>query len=88
MVSGHKLFVKNKAKNPFYFVNYTLTSGNFDKVVEALENKNVMIMTLTSIYQATIIMEICCISPVIPNWGAAAHKGAVRRCQGCRQILN
>jgi hypothetical protein len=25
---------------------------------------------------------------VIPNRGAAAHKGAVRRCQGCRHILN
>jgi len=24
-------------------------------------------------------------SPVIPHQGAAAHKGAVRRCQGCRQ---
>jgi hypothetical protein len=25
---------------------------------------------------------------VVPNRGAAAHKGAVKRCQGCRQILN
>ncbi len=24
---------------------------------------------------------------VIPNQGAAANKGAVRRCQGCQQIL-
>ncbi len=27
-------------------------------------------------------------SPVIHNRGAATHKGAVKRCQGCRQILN
>jgi len=25
---------------------------------------------------------------VVPNRGAAAHKGAVKRCQGCRQIVN
>jgi hypothetical protein len=25
---------------------------------------------------------------VIPNQGAAAHEGAAKRCQGCRQILN
>ena len=24
---------------------------------------------------------------VIPNRGAAAHKGAVSKCQGCRQML-
>jgi hypothetical protein len=27
-------------------------------------------------------------TPMVPNRGAAAHKGAVKRCQGCRQILN
>jgi len=26
--------------------------------------------------------------PVIPNQGAAAHRGALRRCQGCRQMFN
>jgi len=25
---------------------------------------------------------------VVPNRGAAAHKGAMKSCQGCRQILN
>ncbi len=25
---------------------------------------------------------------MVPNRGAAAHKGAVKRCQGCRQVLN
>jgi len=25
---------------------------------------------------------------VVPNQGAAAHKGAVKRCQGCRQKFN
>ena len=28
------------------------------------------------------------LTPVIPNRDAAADKGVVRRCQGCRQILN
>ncbi len=27
-------------------------------------------------------------NPVVPNRGAAAHRGAVKRCQGCCQILN
>ncbi len=29
-----------------------------------------------------------CLRAVIPNLGAAAHKSAAKKCQGCRQILN
>jgi hypothetical protein len=30
----------------------------------------------------------CWYNKVIPNWGAAAQKGAAKRCQGYRRILN
>ncbi len=33
-------------------------------------------------------MNTVLFTPVIPNRGAAAHKGAAKRCQGCRQVLN
>jgi len=35
-----------------------------------------------------IILIHCLSRPVIPNQGAAAHRGALRRCQGCRQMFN
>jgi hypothetical protein len=54
LIPGHKLFVKNQAKNPLYLINYTMAGNNFDKAIEALEKKNVMIMTMTAIYQVKV----------------------------------
>ena len=53
LTTGHKLFVKNKAKNPLYLINYTFTGENFGKVIEALESHNAVLMALVSFYQVT-----------------------------------
>jgi hypothetical protein len=36
-----------------------------------------------------LLLEVDLVSnEVVSNRGAATHKGAVKRCQGCHQILN
>jgi len=37
---------------------------------------------------STDTKTLCYLRSVVPNRGAAAHKGVVKRCQGCRQTLN
>jgi hypothetical protein len=56
LIPDHKLFVKNQAENPFYLINYTLAGNDFNKAVEALENKNVLLMPMTYIYQVKNFM--------------------------------
>jgi hypothetical protein len=51
---------------------------------------NQMFCLLENIYyrKPLKIPTFCLSTSVVPNRSAAAHKGAVKRCQGCRQILN
>ena len=48
---GKKLYLKNKATNPFYMIDYTLAGDNFGNVIEALEKHNAVLMSDKSAYQ-------------------------------------